>query len=98
MSDRPKNLPSHVTFATGAALLRQLGIDEDATADSLRHLARSRPSWPFGEGDGKVPYVPAGNARAMATDVLLDYLDKEPPNPRGRGRDKKPRARPGEPR
>ncbi|MFF8610759.1 hypothetical protein ACF06X_33175 [Streptomyces sp. NPDC015346] len=97
MSDRRNSLPTFVTFATGAALLRQLGIDPEATADSVRHIARSRESWPFGDGPSKVPYERIANARAMETKIFLEYLEKEPPNPRGRGRDKKPRARPGDP-
>ncbi|MFF6844744.1 hypothetical protein ACFY8X_39140 [Streptomyces tanashiensis] len=96
MSDRPNNLPSFVTFATGADLLRRLGIDPDATADSVRHIARTRESWPFGDAPDQVPYVRIANARAMDTATFLDHLEKEPPNPHGRGRDKRPRARPGD--
>ncbi|GGU11389.1 hypothetical protein [Streptomyces lateritius] len=95
MSERRATLPSFVTFATGAELLRVLGIDPEATADSVRHIARSRESWPFGDRPGQTPYERIANARAMPTDVFLAYLEKEPPNPRGRGRDKKPRAKPG---
>lgn len=94
---RPANLPTSVTFAEGAQLLRQLGIDPNATADSVRHLARSRgPKWPFGTDPGQVPYGRTVNARTMDTQVFLDHIEKWPPNPHGRGRDKKPRARPQE--
>lgn len=95
---RPADLPSSVTFAEAAVLLRDLGIDENATADSVRYMARSRgEKWPFGDGPGQVPYRQTANARTMATATLLDHLEAWPPNPHGRGRDKKPRARTREP-
>lgn len=94
MSDRPDNLPPFVTFAGAAQLLRNLGIDPDATADSVRHLARSRGDrWPFGDRPGQIRYVKMANARTMDTCVFLDHMEKDPPNPHGRGRDKNPRAR-----
>jgi hypothetical protein len=95
---RPTNLPPSVTFAEAAVLLRELGIDENATADSVRYMARSRgEKWPFGNGPAQVPYRQTANARTMDTKVLLDHLEDWPPNPHGRGRDKKPRARTREP-
>lgn len=95
---RPANLPAAVTFAEGAALLRQLDIDPNATADSVRYLARSRGTkWAFGKGPGQTPYGQTANARTMDTKVFLDHMEAWPPNPHGRGRDKKPRARTREP-
>lgn len=94
MNNLPDDLPTFVTFATGAALLRRLGIDPDATDESVRHLARARKErWPFGDGPNQMPYGKVANARTMETGVFLAYMEKEPPNPHGRGRDKKPRAR-----
>lgn len=96
MKSRPSNLPPYVTFAEGAELLRALDIDPDATADSVRHLARSRKDqWAFGDGPGQMPYRRSANARTMDTAIFLDQMEKDPPNPHGRGRDKKPRAKPG---
>jgi hypothetical protein len=95
MKSRPDNLPQTVTFAEGAELLRALDIDPDATPDSVRHLARARKErWAFGDGPGQTPYKRSANARTMDTDVFLDHMEKYPPNPHGRGPDKKPRARP----
>lgn len=94
MTNRPSDLPPLVTFATGAALLRRLNIDPKATAASVRYLARKRgKDWAFGDCPGQVGYERMGNARAMDTTVFLDHIEKHPPNPRGRGRDKRPRVR-----
>ncbi|MGW2863317.1 hypothetical protein [Streptomyces sp. NPDC001205] len=94
----PTGLPTSVTFAQAAGLLQQLGIDPTATAQSVRYLARARGErWPFGVGNGKVPYGKVANARAMETATLIDYLRREPPNPHGRGQDKKPRRTGGAP-
>ncbi|WP_030185893.1 hypothetical protein [Streptomyces capuensis] len=94
MKEAPKDLPPFVTFAEGATLLRDLGITEHATADSIRHLARSRGErWPFGDGPGQVPYRQVANARAMDTKVFLAHMKNQPPNPQGRGRDRQPRKK-----
>jgi hypothetical protein len=86
------DLPKSVTFAQAADLLQDLGIDPTATAQSVRYLARARGKrWPFGDEDGQVPYDKIANARAMDTTTLVDYLRAEPPNPHGRGQDKRPR-------
>ena len=91
------DLPEEVTFTEGAQIADQLGLFPGATADKLRHLARSRreTTWPFGDqGDGRpYEYGKVANARKMRTEVLLKHLQEEPPNPNGRGPDKKPRAR-----
>ncbi|MFF4526979.1 hypothetical protein [Streptomyces bluensis] len=90
-------LPETVTFAEGAQLADELGLYPGATADKLRHLARSRKdtTWPFGDpGDGRpYEYGKVANARNMRTEVLLRHLKECPPNPHGRGPDKKPRVR-----
>jgi hypothetical protein len=92
-----RNLPDNVTFAEAARLADELGLFPGATADKLRHLARARKTttWPFGErGEGRpYEYGQVANARQMRTDVLLKHLEEHPPNPNGRGPDKKPRAR-----
>ncbi|MFI6055742.1 hypothetical protein ACIBCO_37370 [Streptomyces violascens] len=86
------DLPKFVTFDQAAALLQHLGIDPTATAQSVRYLARARGErWPFGSGNGQVPYKKIANARTMDTKKLIEYLRAEPPNPHGRGQDKKPR-------
>jgi hypothetical protein len=90
-------LPETVTFAEGAQLADQLGLYPGATADKLRHLARARKdtTWPFGEpGDGRpYEYGTVANARKMRTEALMNHLAEHPPNPQGRGPDKKPRRK-----
>lgn len=91
------DLPEEVTYAEGALLANRLGLFPGATADRLRHLARARKdtTWPFGERGEGMPYEygRVANARKMRTEVLLNHLKEHPPNPNGRGPDKKPRAR-----
>lgn len=91
------DLPDTVTFAEGAELADKVGLFPGATADKLRHLARARKdtTWPFGDqGEGRpYEYGRVANARKMRTEVLLKHLEEYPPNPNGRGPDKKPRAR-----
>ncbi|MFD3516241.1 hypothetical protein [Streptomyces sp. NPDC058657] len=87
--------PDFVTFEAGARLLVTTGIDPNATAGSVRHVARTRSNWPFGDGEEHPhQYVRQANARAMRTSVLLAYFKENPPNPARRGPDKKPRAKP----
>lgn len=90
-------LPETVTFTEAARLTDQLGLFPGATGDKLRHLARARKdtTWPFGDpGDGRpYEYGQVANARNMRTEVLIKHLEEHPPNPQGRGPDKKPRAR-----
>lgn len=97
MTDNWNDLPEEVTFTEGARLADQLGILPGATADKLRHLARARKNttWPFGDrGEGRpYEYGTVANARKMRTEVLLKHLQEEPPNPYGRGPDKRPRAK-----
>lgn len=91
------DLPDEVTFTEGAALADKLGLFPGATADKLRHLARSRKNttWPFGDQGEDRPYEygKVANARRMRTEVLLRHLQEDPPNPNGRGPDRKPRVR-----
>ena len=89
------DLPPSVTFEAAAQLLVKLGIDPNATGDSVRYLSRVRKdtTWPFGDRPGQTPYGKVANARTMDTAVLLKHLEDEPPNPHRRGRDKKPRTR-----
>ncbi|MGP3737939.1 hypothetical protein ACTWJ9_33050 (plasmid) [Streptomyces sp. GDS52] len=91
------DLPEDVTFTEAAALADKNGLFPGATADKLRHLARARKetTWPFGDpGEGKpYEYGKVANARKMKTLVLFEHLQDEPPNPHGRGPDRKPRAR-----
>lgn len=89
------DLPTSITFEDAAQLLVQLGIDPNATGDSVRYLARIRKdtTWPFGDRPGQTSYGKASNARTMDTKVLLKHLEDEPPNPQRRGRDTKPRQR-----
>lgn len=95
MTGPQDNLPPEVTFATGARLLVEQEIDVNATADSVRHIARSRKDWPFGEGR-EHPYGTVANARTMNTLAFLKYFTEHPPNPTGRGRDRQPRKRPAQ--
>lgn len=92
VSGQQGDLPHEVTFTSGAQLLVESGIDVRATADSVRHIARSRKNWPFGEGR-EHPYGRVANARTMNAKVFLRYFEEHPPNPRGRGRDKQPRTK-----
>ncbi|WP_086732859.1 hypothetical protein [Streptomyces glaucescens] len=91
------DLPEEGTFTEAAALADEYGLFPGATADKLRHLARARKdtTWPFGDpGEGKPhEYGKVANARKMNLRVLFKHLQDEPPNPHGRGPDKKPRAR-----
>lgn len=91
------DLPEDVTFTEAAALADKLGLFPGATADKLRHLARSRKdtTWPFGErGEGRpYEYGKVANARKMKAEVLMRHLKDEPPNPNGRGPDKRPRRK-----
>lgn len=91
------NLPDAVTFTEAAILADKLGLFPGATADKLRHLARSRKdtTWPFGDpGEGRPhEYGKVANARKMGARVLMEHLKEHPPNPQGRGPDRKPRRK-----
>ena len=91
--------PAYVSFTDAASLLVRHGIVGSMTPRSLRHMATARSGngvppelrWPFGDGPGQEPYLPAGRTRMMRTELLLKYLRKHPPT--GRGEDRQPRQR-----
>lgn len=89
------DIPPFVTFETGAKLLVDMGIDPNATGDSVRYVARHHPDWPFGE-ERSHKYVMIGNARTMETGVFLAWHRQHPRS--GRGRDRAPRKPRGETR
>lgn len=86
--------PAYISFTDAAELVVRHGIVGSMTPRGLRHMAvaRSRktvPSeerWPFGNGPGQEPYLPAGRTRMMRTARLLEYLKEHPPKGRGPAR------------
>ncbi|MCA1223709.1 hypothetical protein [Streptomyces sp. 8L] len=82
-----------MTFASGARLLADLGIDPHATADTVRYIAQTRSDWPFGDpGEGRpYEYIWVSRARTMETRPFLKYFREHPPPPGTRGPDRKPR-------
>ncbi|MDX2986525.1 class II aldolase/adducin head domain-containing protein [Streptomyces caniscabiei] len=83
-------LPPFVTFTSGAALLMAKGLVESITPDGLRYIARTADDWPFGNGEGRLPYVLAGRTRTMETGKFLSYFRQGPPRG-GRGVNPKPK-------
>ncbi|MBP5918753.1 hypothetical protein F3K34_44010 [Streptomyces sp. LBUM 1486] len=83
-------LPPFVTFTSGASLLVDKGVVESITPDGLRYIARTADDWPFGNEDGRLPYVMAGRTRTMETGKFLSYFRQGPPRG-GRGLKPKPR-------
>lgn len=79
------DLPTFVTFTTGAELLIRLGLVDSITPDGLRYMARTRPDWRFGDSSEQTPYVYAGNVRTMETGIFLSMF-QEGPRRGGRGR------------
>lgn len=90
--------PAYISFTDAAELVVRHGIVGSMTPRGLRHMAvaRSRKTvpaderWPFGNGPGQEPYLPAGRTRMMRTALLLEYLEKHPP--KGRGPARNPRS------
>lgn len=86
--------PDYISFTDAAALIVQHGLALSMTPRGLRYMAHARnrketppeQRWPFGNGSGQEPYLPAGRTRMMRTKVLLDYLEKHPPTGRGPAR------------
>lgn len=86
--------PDYISFTDAAELVVRRGLAGSMTPRGLRHMARARSSkelpaeerWPFGDGAGQEPYLPAGRTRMMRTPVLLRYLEKYPPTGRGPAR------------
>ncbi len=80
------HLPPFVTFTSGAALLMELGLVDEITADGLRYHARQNPDWwRFGDREDQMPYVMAGTTRTMETGVFIAMF-KDGPRRGGRGR------------
>ena len=79
-----RSTPPFVTFTTGAQLLIDEGLVDSITPDGLRYIARNAEDWPFGDEDGRHPYIRVGNARTMETGVFLAYFKAGPPRG-GRG-------------
>jgi hypothetical protein len=73
-----EHLPPFVTFTTGAKLLAEQGLVHSITPDGLRYIARTAEDWPFGDEDGRVPYVMAGRTRTMQTAAFLTYFRQGP--------------------
>lgn len=83
-----EQLPTFVTFTTGATLLEKLGLVDSITPDGLRYIARTDPDWRFGDGPGQTEYVYAGRVRTMETGIFLSMFEGEPRRG-GRGRKSK---------
>ncbi|MGY0065203.1 hypothetical protein ACWY4P_53785 (plasmid) [Streptomyces sp. LZ34] len=86
--------PEYVTFTDAAELLVREGLASSMTPQGLRYIGQ-RANWPFGDGEGREPYLIAGRTRLMRTDRLIAYFRKHPPT--GRGPDRGPRKRRGAP-
>lgn len=82
------DLPSFVTFTTGAPLLVELGLVDSITPDGLRYHARKNPDWwRFGDRPDQIPYVMVGPVRTMETGAFIEMF-KDGPRRGGRGRKK----------
>ncbi|MFM9780440.1 hypothetical protein [Streptomyces scabiei] len=64
------------------------GLVESITPDGLRYIARTADDWPFGDQEGKLPYVMAGRTRTMETEKFLSFF-RDGPSRGGRGRTRK---------
>lgn len=69
-------LPAVVTFTSGAALLKELGLVDSITRDGVRFISKS-PDWPFGPGK-QHQYGKAAGATTMDTTVFLEYFRSGP--------------------
>lgn len=87
--------PDYISFTNAAELIVQRGLADSMTPRGLRYMAHARSTnkelspdqrWPFGDGPGQEPYLPAGRTRMMRTRTLLEYLKKHPPTGRGPAR------------
>lgn len=86
--------PDYISFTDAAALIVRHGLAGSMTPRGLRYMAHARSNgqlppkerWPFGDGPGQEPYLPAGRTRMMRTKVLIEYLEKYPPTGRGPAR------------
>lgn len=86
---------SYVTFEGFARLLRERGIDPNATGASVRHIARTRKGWPIGEeGEGKpYTYGTVANARTLPLKPGIDFYESQVKRAGVRGPDTKPRKK-----
>lgn len=91
----PQDLPLVATYKKIASLLREYGLDENATEDTVRYRALNDPKWPIGEGK-EYEYVTVGIAKAMPPDPVLRLYEQHPRPPGRRGPDRKPRQRRGQ--
>lgn len=80
-----------VTFARAAELVVEYDLAPSMTAEGLRKIARTDPSWPVAEGD----YEQVANARTMPWPLVKKYFEqrKAAGFTRGRGPDRQPRKR-----
>lgn len=82
------DLPTFVTFTSGAQLLMDLELVDSITPDGLRYIARQNPDWwKFGDREDQHRYVMAGTTRTMETGVFIAMF-KNGPRRGGRGRKK----------
>lgn len=91
-----REYPAYISFTDAAALIVRQGLAGSMTPRGLRYMADARSNnknipadqrWPFGDGPGQEPYLPAGRTRMMRTERLLEYLAKHPPTGRGPARE-----------
>ena len=82
------DIPTVVTFTSGAALLVELGIVDTMTREGVRKIAKEDPDWPFGD-EPKIPYGKLANAQTMAAKPFLVYFRSR--KVRKRGPDRQPR-------
>lgn len=86
------NIPTVVTFSSGAQLLVDLGIVPSMTREGIRKIAKTDPEWPFGPRP-KHPYGKLSNAQTMDAEPFLAYFRSR--TIKKRGPDKQPRKRTG---
>lgn len=84
------DIPTVVTFTSGADLLVQLGIVPSMTREGVRKIAKEDPAWPFGPGRPHA-YGKLANAQTMATGPFLEHFRSR--EIKKRGPDKQPRRR-----
>ncbi|MFK8851205.1 hypothetical protein [Streptomyces sp. Ac-502] len=94
---KPEDLPLVATFSEVADLLRQYGLDENATGDTVRYRARTDEKWPIGEGKPYAWAKVANAVKAMPPGPVLELYEQHPRPAGRRGPDKKPR-KPREPK
>jgi hypothetical protein len=83
-------IPSVVTFTSGAELLKRLKIVDTMTREGVRKVSKDDPNWPFGP-DRPHRYGKLANAQTMDTEVFLAFFRAR--TTKKRGPDKAPRRR-----